>query len=197
MYIHIRRGRRPEPHAPGELRRRAEGLSIHKVAPAANGLPNEKSLHAAVRQRPEGDLAAAAEKIRRQKARNDAAVAGKAAVPDAVGRRPVDRAVAPAKQVEVEKHIVNPRTDDGKRDDPEHRVDDIILAQAVFRRLLHAEIESQQHARGNDDAVPVDAVADVQCLGRHGELPVAEKAGKADGRVGKAHGIVILLSWVR
>ena len=90
MYVHIRRGRRPEPHAPGKLRRRAEGLSIHKVAPAANSLPNEKALHAAIRQRPERKLFAAAQDIRRQKARNDAAVDGKAAVPDAVGRRPVD-----------------------------------------------------------------------------------------------------------
>ena len=187
MHVHIGRGRDPQPHPPGKVGQAAEGLAIHKIPPAADGLPDEKALHAAVRQRPERELFASAEEEGRQKARDDAAIDGKAAIPDAVGRGPVDRPVAAAEQVEVKEHIVEPRADDGKRNGPQHHIDDVVLGQAVFRCLLHAEVKPQQHTGGDDDAVPVDAVANVDGLGRRGELPVAEKTGKADGYVGKFH----------
>ena len=197
MHVHIGRTRGPQAHPPGKVSKIAEGFSIHKVAPAPDGLADEKSLHAAVRQRPERDLFTAAEDISRQKARNDAAVDGKAAVPDAVGRRPVDRTVAAAKKVEVKEHIVEPRANDGGGDDPEDGIDDVVFGQAIFRRLLHAEIKSQQHTGGDDDAIPVNAVSDIERLRGRGKLPVAEKPWEADGYVGKFHRTINLLFSVR
>ena len=174
MHVNIVGAADPQPHPPRQLGHAAEGLAVEEVAPAPDGLSDEKARHAAVGKRPKAELLFSANEPRGQKCRDDCPVDGKPAVPDAVGFRPVDAAVRKAELVKVKEHIVDPRADDGKGDGPKHGVDHVVLGQTVARRALHAEPQGDEQPRGDEHAVPVDAVADVEQLGREGKAPVAE-----------------------
>ena len=187
MDVDIVCGREPQTHAPGKVGHAAERLTVHKVAPAADRLPDQKTHHAAVGHGPKTELADAAEDIGGQKACNDCAVDGKTAVPNAEHFHEVERAVRIAVEIQIENDVVDAGANDAGGDRPEDHVDHIVARQAEFGRLAHAEPETCQHAGGKQHAVPVDAVADVKKLAGSGELPVPEKTGEADGSIAKTH----------
>ena len=85
---------------------------------------------------------------------------------------------------EIEQNIVQPGPHDGRGDAPQQPVDEVILPDAVFGALAHTPPQGYQHAQGDEDAVPIDAVADVDGLGADGDGPVAKKPREADGAVG-------------
>ena len=103
MYVYRRTVGQGETHAAENSRFRAEGLAVHKVAPAADGLSDEQPHHAAVGHRPELDLLDAAKDECRQKAHDDCAVDGKPAVAYGEYLAGICREVIPFKQ-----HIVKP-----------------------------------------------------------------------------------------
>ena len=172
----------------------AEGLSVHKVAPPAHDLPHQQAHNHQVCHGEElkAPLSLAPGKAQSQNDHgDDRAVNGQAPVPKGDGAAEVKGAVSPFEIIQVKQHIVDPRPDDAHGNAPEQAVIEVILADAVLFALLHSQQHGQQQTRGNEDAVPVDPVADVNGLGAGGKGPVAEKSREADGAVGHDKGIHI------
>ena len=187
MHLNVRTRDGRQAHAPRQRRLRAEGLAVHEVAPAADELADKQADDDEVGHGEElkSLLALApAQAQRDDDDGDDRPVDGETAVPDGDGLAPAERAVAVFEVVEIEQHIVNPRAEDAAGDAPEHAVEEVILADAVFLLLAHAKRQRQHKAERDENAVPVDAAAaDVQRHGAGRELPVAEKPREADGAV--------------
>jgi len=171
-------------HAPGQGGLGAEGLPVQEIAPAADGLADEQAHDHQVHHGPKLDVAAAAENDGHDHHGDDAAVNGQAAVPDGDGLGPAEMALMVLELTEIEQNIVQPGPHDGRGDAPQQPVDEVILPDAVFGALAHTPPQGYQHAQGDEDAVPIDAVADVDGLGADGDGPVAKKPREADGAVG-------------
>ncbi len=171
-------------HPPGQRRLDAEGLTVHEVAPASHRLPDQKSHHDQVRQRPQLEAFLFAEHQAHQECRDHAAVDGEPAVPDSHRLRPVKGAVRFFEPVQIEQHIVQPGPHNSQRDSPQHAVHQVVLGNTVLFLLLHAEPQRQQHAQRDDDAVPIDGLpANAEGYGRAGKGPVSEKPRKPDRAV--------------
>ena len=196
VYFNILVGTGPQPHPPGQGSLGAEGLPVHKIAPPANGLANEQAHGAQVRHGPELQLLFPGIQDRHHKAHDNGAVNGQAAVPNGDHAAPIQTAVRCAVQVQVKKDIVQPGTDDAGRHRPQHHVQHVVLRQAEALGLLHAKQQARQHSQGQDDAIPIYTVADVDGDGVDVALPVAEQAGKADGHITQSCQLGYFLSWV-
>jgi hypothetical protein len=59
--------------------------------------------------------------------------------------------------IPFEDTIVQPGAQNGKRHDPQHTIDQIIIRKAKFLAPLAAVKNSQHQAAGNDDAIEMDA----------------------------------------
>ena len=178
-----------EAHPPGEGGLGAEGLPVHEVAPAADGLAQHEAHDAEVRHGPQPDALAAAVEEGHEEDGDDGAVDGEAAVPDGDDAAPVEAAVGIPEAVQVEEDIVGPGTQDAEGHAHEDQVQQVILLDAVMLGLPQAEEHAEEHAQAQNDAVPVDAVADVEGHGVGGEFPVPKEAGEADGGVREDVGI--------
>ena len=165
MYLHQLPGSGGQLHAPGHGGFRAKGLAVQEIAPAADGLADEQPHDHQVHHGPQLDMAAAAQDNGHDDHSDDAAVDGQAAVPDGDGLGPAEPVLVVLELAEIEQNVIDPRADDAAGNAPQQPVDQVILADAVFRALAHAPPQGHQHAQGDEDAVPVDAVADVDGLG--------------------------------
>ena len=184
MHLHQRPRGGGQLHPPRQRRLRAEGLPVHEVAPAPDGLPDQQSHHHQVGQRSQLEAPLFAEHKAHQHRRDHAAVDGQPAVPYSHGLRPVEGAVLFFESVQIEQHIVQPRAHDGQRHAPQHTVHEVVLFDAVPLLLLYAEGQRRQHSQCNEDTVPVDGLAaDVERRGRGGKRPVPEKPRKPNGAV--------------
>ena len=183
MHLYIRPIDRGEPHPPGQGGFRAEGLPVHEVAPAADGLPQHEAHDAEVRHGPQPDVLPFAVEERHEEDRDDGAVDGKPPVPDgddAAVRAPVEASVGVSEPVQVEEHVIGPGPQDADGHAHQHEIQQVVLPDAVVPGLLQAQQHAEEQAQPQNDAIPVDAVTNVQRYGVGGELPVPEKAGKAD-----------------
>ena len=171
-------------HAPGQGGLGAEGLPVQEIAPAADGLADEQAHDHQVHHGPQLDVAAAAENDGHNHHGDDAAVNGQAAVPDGDGLGPAEMALMVLELAEIKQNIVQPGPHDGRGDAPQQPVDEVILPDAVFGALAHTPPQGYQHTQGDENAVPIDAVADVDGPGADGDGPVAKKPREADGAVG-------------
>ena len=183
MDLHVLGGADPHPHPPGQVRQAAEGLPVDEVGPAADDLAQEQADDGQVRHGAEGDLFQPGEDEGRQRPGDHGAVDGDAAVPDGGDPAPVQGAGGVPVEVQVEDDVVDPGAQDAAGHRPEHEVQHMVLGEAVALGLLHAKQHPRQKAQGQDDAVPVDAVADVEGDGVRVEFPVPEEAREADGHV--------------
>ena len=82
MDVDGRAVRRGQAHAAEDVCLGAEGLTVHKVSPAADDLPEQKTAAQIVHHGQDGDLFAAADQPDRENAPDHAAVDSDAAVPD-------------------------------------------------------------------------------------------------------------------
>ena len=183
MDLHVLAGAGPHPHPPGQVRRPAESLPVDEVGPAADDLAQKQAHDAEVRHGPQLDLFPAGEEEGHQRPGDDGAVDGDAPVPDGHDPAPVQAAGLVPVEVQVEDDVVDTGPQDAAGHRPEDEVQHVVLRQAVALGLLHAQQKPRQEAQSQDDAVPVDAVADVKGHGVQVELPVPEEAGEADGHV--------------
>ena len=181
MDLHILVSAGPHPHPPGQIRQAAEGLPVDEIGPAADDLAQEQPHHRKVRHGPEGNLFKSGEEEGHQGPGDDGAVNGDAAVPDGDGPAPVQSAGVVPVEVQVEKDVIDPGAQDAAGHRPEHEVQHMVLRQAVALGLPHAQQQPRQEAQGQDDTVPVDAVAHMDGDGVRIEFPIPEEAGEADG----------------
>ena len=183
MALHTLGGAGPQPHPPGQVRQAAEGLPVDEIGPAADDLAQEQAHHRQVRHGAEFQLFQPGEEEGHQRPGDDGAVDGDAAVPDGDNPAPVQSAGGIPVEVQIEKDVIDPGAQDAAGHRPEDEVQHVVLRQAVALGLLHAQQQPRQEAQGQDDAVPVDAMADVDGHGIRVELPVPEEAGEADGHI--------------
>ena len=135
-----------EAHPPGEGGLGAEGLPVHEVAPAADGLAQHEAHDAEVRHGPQPDVLAAAVEEGHEEDRDDGAVDGEAAVPDGHDAAPVEAAVRIPEAVQVEENVVDPGPQDAEGHTHEDEVQQVILLDAVVLGLLQAEEHAEEHA---------------------------------------------------
>ena len=114
---------RGKPHAAEYVRRGAERLAVHEVAPAAEDLTDEQTEHRKVKEGLKGDALSAADDIDNENARDDAAVYRKSALPH---RKQLRRVCKVVRKV-VEHDKVQPCADYAHRDEPDDDVIKIVL----------------------------------------------------------------------
>ena len=171
-------------HAPGQSSHAAEGLTVDEVCPAADGLTQQQADHSHVHQGGHGDLLAAGIEECHNGTGNDGAINGHTAVPDSDHAVPLQGTGLSAPiQIQIEQHIVNTGTDDTAGDTPQHQIHHMVFFQTVTLGLLHSEVHTGQHGHGQNDAVPVNAIAHINGDGIGIELPVREQSGELDGHV--------------
>ena len=190
MHLNELAGLRGELHTEHGGSLGAESLTVHEIAPATHDLPHQQTHDHKVCHGKElkAPFSLAAGKAKTQNDHgDDRAVNGEAAVPEGDGGGKIELAVRVAETIQIEQDIVDPRPHDAHRDAPEQAVIEVILADAVLFALAQRQQQRQKDAQGNEDAVPVHPVADVDGLGAGGERPVAEKPGETDGAVGHDH----------
>ena len=170
-------------HPPGQGGLGTEGLPVHEVAPPADALADEQAHHRKVKHGTQLIAPVTADADAHDDHGDDGAVDGKAAVPDGNGLAEAEAAVAVFELIQIEQHIVNSCPHDGAGDTPQNAVQQVVLGDAVLGFLVHAPPDGDDQTKGDEDTVPVDAVADVQRLGAGGKGPVPEQAGEPDGAV--------------
>ena len=173
----------PKAHPPGQVRQSAEGLPVDKVGPAADDLAQQQPHDAKIRQGPQLQLLAPGVEKGQQRTGDDRAVDGKAAVPDGDHAPPVQAAVGPAVEVQIEDDVVDPGAQHAAGHPPEDHVQHMVLLEAEALRLPHAQQQAHKHGKGQNDTVPIDAMADVQGDGIGVELPALKETGKADRHI--------------
>ena len=183
MHLHQAAADGGQLHPPGQGRLHAEGLPVHEVAPAAHRLADHQTHDHQVHQGEEGELPLPGHHHAHDHHGDDRAVDGQTAVPDGHGPAPVEGAIGILIEIQVEDHVVEPGAQDAEGDAPEHRVQHVVLLQTVLLPPAHTERQRKQQACGDEDAVPVDAVAHVDGLGRGRKCPIPEEAGETDGTV--------------
>ena len=189
MDLDVLRGGGPQPHPPGQVGLPAEGLAVDEIPPTPYSLSDEQAHASQVREGPEGQLLDLAEDHQHEKGHDHRPVDGQSPVPDPQHGHPVQSAVGPPVQVQIEDDVVDPGADDAQGQLPDDQVVDVVLGEAVSLGLAAAEQHRQQQARHNDDAVPVDPVSPVDGHRVRVELPVPEETGKADGHIAsRLHG---------
>ena len=163
-------------HPAEGLRRRAEGLPVEEVAPAAYQLADEEAHDHQIQQRGQGALFDPAVDHDADEGTDHRAIDGQAAVPDVEHRNGVLGVFAPA-----ENAVVGPGTEDGKGGDPQDAVQDVVLRQSRPLAAMAAIDTGQQQPQGNHGPVEVDR----QGSQRNGSDGVHLNAqqGKGDGGV--------------
>ena len=169
--------RRGQAHAAEDLRLRAEGLPVHKVAPAAQNLPDEQPEHRQIQHGGDGDLLVAADADDNDDAHDNAAVDGKPPVPDGENLPRIGQIV-----FQVEEHIVEPGPDDAAGDDPQHQVKKVVGLDAEIFGIAGAVDHGQNEAQGDDNPVIVYVQAEKAETAGRVEAEAAQH-GEADGGI--------------
>ena len=183
MYLDVLRGGGPQTHPPGQGGLPAKGFPVHKIAPAANGLANEQTHDPQIRKGPKGQFLLFTVDQQHKEAHNDRPVNGKASVPNGYHFSPIKAAVRIAVEIQVEQNIVQSCANDAKGDLPDNHVIDIVLGKAIVLGPPAAKQHRQDQAQGNDDTIPVDAIADINGHRRRVKLPVPKQARKTNGHI--------------
>ena len=183
MHFDILRRRGPKTHPPGKGGLCAEGLPVDEIGPAADALAQQQPHNAKVRHGSEFQLFDPGVNQRHQDAYNNGTVNGQAAVPDGNDTAPVQAAVGISEQVQIENHIVDAGAHNTAGHGPQNHIQHIVLRQAEALGLLHTKKQARQHADGQNDAVPVDTVSNVDGNRVRVEFPVAEQPREADGHI--------------
>ena len=147
----LARHRIVQAHAGEGHGRRAEGLPVEEVAPAAHKLADEEAHNHQVQQCGQGAFFNAAIDGNAYKGSDDCTVDGKTAVPDVQHGDGVVGVVRPAEHA-----VINSGADDGKGRDPEDAVENVVLGQPGPLAAAAAIDSGQQQAKGDDHAVQVD-----------------------------------------
>ena len=135
------------------------GLFEEEVTTEAE-LTDEQAVDTPISEGQEADLPHPAEDQQHDGRGNDGAVDGKAAVTVAQDGAPVQTAVRQTVTVQIEQDVIGPDGNKGGGDGEEHHIQDLILVDAKAGAPLAAQINRQDQARGDDDAVPVDGAAE-------------------------------------
>lgn len=108
----------------------------------------------------EGQLFTLAHHQAGQDAADDAAVDGQTAIPDGDGLAPLELPLGVPIEGQVEYDVVNAGTDNADGQPPQEHIQKVILFDAEILRPPAAKSSGQQEASGDDDAVPVDVLAE-------------------------------------
>ena len=173
----------PQLHPPGQGSLGAESLPVDEVGPPANDLAQQQTHDRQVRHGGEADLLQPCKDQGHNDAGDDSAVDGQPPIPNSDDPSPVQASVSGSVQVQVKDHVVNAGPQDAAGHRPQHEVQHVVLRQAEALGPLHAQKQARQHTEGQNDPIPVDAMADMDGDGVGVEFPVAEQAGKADGHI--------------
>ena len=140
-----------QPHAEEAVRRRAEGFPVDEVAPPANGLADEKAQRYHIQQSSDFDLLDAAQQQNPRHCAQNAAVNGKATVPDVQHGNGVLGVIRPG-----ENAVIRPGAKNSKGRDPQHTVQQIVLLDTELTAPA-AGVDYRQHQTdGDNEAVIMD-----------------------------------------
>ena len=142
-------------HAPGQRGLAAVRLAVDKVAPAADALADQQAERGQIAQGGKRQLFHPAVNQQRDQHADHRAVDRNAAVPDGDDLGRVLAVIAP-----LEDHIIDARADNAGRHADDQAVDQVVRGDA---KLLDTRIDIQRRehkADADDDAVPVDVLAE-------------------------------------
>ena len=138
-------------HSPRQGGVAAKGLLIEEVAPAAAALPDEKAHSSQVEHGQHRHAPPLAGQTTEQKAANNAAVDGKAAIPD--GDHLPDALIFKR----CHSHIVGAGADDAQHHADEDDIHHAVRVHAELDAVAERKHQGQAQAHGDAHAVPVDA----------------------------------------
>ena len=131
--------------------RRAEGLPVEEVAPAAQNLSDEEPQQGNIQHRGDPELFHLAQHRHADDRADDAAIDGDASLPDGEHGQRVIGIVLPG-----EGHIVNSRAENGKGGNPQHAVQDVVLFEAEFPASAAGVQYGKNQPQADAQAVQVD-----------------------------------------
>src|SRR5215467_4816509 len=144
--------RRRDEKPPRQVRRRAEGLLVEEVAPAADGLTEGEARSCDVQVRDGGQSARERVTTAHEETADDAAVNGEAALPH---REDFSREAKVV--VEVEGHVIQSRADEPAEETELRGLEHAIGIETASTRLAIGEPEPETHRACHEDAVPAEA----------------------------------------
>ena len=141
-------------HAEEAFRGGAEGLPVEEVAPAAHALADEEAQTHHIQQGGNAQLAHPAVYNNTDGRTQHTAVNGQTTLPDiqdgdGIGGIPAG--------LPGEDAVVKPGAQNGKGNDPQHTVNDVILSEAEFLAPAQTVENRQQQTAGDDQPVKMDA----------------------------------------
>ena len=169
-----------ESHPPGQVAGAAVGLLVDEVAPSTHDLSDEQAHNRQVSHGQEGQLFIFAHHQAGQDTADDAAVDGQTAIPDGDGLAPLELPLGVPIEGQVEYDVVNAGTDNADGQPPQEHIQKVILFDAEILRPPAAKSSGQQEASGDDDAVPVDVLAE-NLKGHPLDVEGQSQAGEGDG----------------
>ena len=137
-------------HAPGQRGVRAKRLLIEKIAPAANALPDQKAHTGQIEHWQNGHPAPFADEKGRCKRADHRAVDGKPALPDI---QHLGKALVFKRR---HRHIERAPSQHRKHRADEDHIHHPVGVDAEAARITERKQQRQQHAGGDEDAIPVD-----------------------------------------
>ena len=156
---HLRRDGAPA-HPPGQSGGGAVGLCVHEVPPPADELADEQAVDAQVGVSQKAELPPPAENQQYDSRRDNRTIDSQSPVAVAEYGPPVQGAVRPAVDIQIEHHIVYPDGHQGGGNGKEHHVDDVVLGNAEPPAPADTQKHRQNQPRRDDDPVPVDRPAE-------------------------------------
>ena len=141
-------------HAPGQRGVRAKRLLIEKIAPAANALPDQKAHTGQIEHWQNGHPAPFADEKGRCKRADHRAVDGKPALPDI---QHLGKALVFKRR---HRHIERAPSQHRKHRADEDHIHHPVGVDAEAARITERKQQRQQHAGGDEDAIPVDRQAE-------------------------------------
>ena len=138
-------------HSQEGFRSVTEGLPIHKVAPAADGLADQKAQGNQIHQRTQTQLFDPGVDDDADGRADDTAVNGQAAFPDVEDGDGIVLIAVPGEDAVVKSCAQN-----GKGHDAQHTVENVVIGKAELLAAAHTVDHGQYQAQGDDHAVKVD-----------------------------------------
>src|SRR5215470_12773263 len=137
---------------PRQVRRRAEGLLVEEVAPAADGLTEGEARRCDVQVRDGGQPARERVTTAHEETADNAAVNGESALPYREDFSRVTEVV-----VEVEHDVIQSRADEPAEETELRGLEHAIGIETAATRLAIGEPEPETHRARHEDAVPAEA----------------------------------------
>ena len=137
-----------DPHGQQIVRVAAEGLAVEEISPASDHLARNQSQNTGVCHAQKGLLLYPCIHSQRQNRPDDSAIDGQAA-----GSQIENLDGVVLVQLPVENHIVQPRSDNGKNDGIEGKVQVKVRVLTSAPGVPHGHPHARQHSQSDDDAV--------------------------------------------